>query len=185
MFKKALELDPSHANNTGNYANFLADQRKDFDAAEVLYKKALELDPCDVNTLANLASLLLLKGDSQSTQDVAAMVRKVVELAEGEPSQGLAEALLYGCMQSELTSGNTSAMLSRLKCLLNLGYVRGNWNFTHVFDAVLPRVAPAYADLFRALGAAILDADALQALDQFEEWRKVLPSDVFAQFDDQ
>ena len=58
LYKKALELDPGDATNTGNYALFLADQRKDYDAAEALYKKALELDPSHANNTGNYAAFL-------------------------------------------------------------------------------------------------------------------------------
>ncbi|HNO08098.1 MAG TPA: tetratricopeptide repeat protein, partial [Methanoregulaceae archaeon] len=46
-YRKALELDPSHAAHTGNFANFLASQRHDYDKAEHYYRKALELGPND------------------------------------------------------------------------------------------------------------------------------------------
>ncbi len=45
LYREALELDPKHANNTGNFAIFMKDVREDYDEAERLYRKALELDP--------------------------------------------------------------------------------------------------------------------------------------------
>jgi tetratricopeptide (TPR) repeat protein len=64
-FKKALELDPIDADNTGNYANFLKDIRKDYDRAEEYYKKALELDPNHANNTGNYAQLLIVTGRKQ------------------------------------------------------------------------------------------------------------------------
>jgi len=41
-----LEINPNHANNLGNYAEFLFDIRKDKDKAKkYLLKKSLEIEP--------------------------------------------------------------------------------------------------------------------------------------------
>ena len=58
-YKKALELEPDHANNNGNYAIFLDDIRKDYDNAEQYYKKALELEPDNANNNGNYALLFI------------------------------------------------------------------------------------------------------------------------------
>jgi Flp pilus assembly protein TadD len=47
LYRKALELDPKHATNTGNFASFMKAVRKDYDEAERLYRKAVALDPKD------------------------------------------------------------------------------------------------------------------------------------------
>ena len=183
LYKKALELDPGHANNTSNYASFLSNQRQDFDAAEALYKKALELDPAAANTIANFASLLLSKADPASLRQVGPLVRRVVKLCDRKPSQTVAEALLYGCLQRALTSGSADELLARLKGLLALGYARGSLDFAALFDRVLPKLAPERQAFYRALGAAILEADRLADLDAFESWHTALATDPFAPFD--
>nr|ART37671.1 E6 [uncultured bacterium] len=55
MYKRALEADPKDANSLGNYALFLSDIRKDYDAAEAMYKRALEADPKHANSLGSYA----------------------------------------------------------------------------------------------------------------------------------
>jgi protein O-mannosyl-transferase len=45
LYRKALELNPDDADNTGNFAMFMEDVRQNYDEAVKLYRKALELDP--------------------------------------------------------------------------------------------------------------------------------------------
>ncbi|MCK9388501.1 MAG: tetratricopeptide repeat protein [Sulfuritalea sp.] len=179
MYKKALELDPSAAYYTGGYANFLAIQRKDDDAAEAMYKKALELDPNDANNTGNYASFLLSKGPESDRKEAKALVRRTVDLSVGSPSQTLAEALLYDCLISELTTGAVGASLGRLKALFRLGFERLTWDFSALFQAVLPNIAADRRDLYRALGDAILDVDKVVVLDGFPLWRQSNPNDPF------
>ncbi len=58
IYKNGLREFPDSAALTGNYANFLKNQRKDYNAAEVQYKKALELDPSHANNTGNYANFL-------------------------------------------------------------------------------------------------------------------------------
>jgi tetratricopeptide (TPR) repeat protein len=77
MYKRALELDPKNAINLGNYALFLTNIRKDYDAAEMMYKRALKIDPRHANNLANYAIFL---GNVRHDYDTAeAMYRRAVE----------------------------------------------------------------------------------------------------------
>jgi hypothetical protein len=138
------------------------------------------LDPSNANLIANFASLQLVKGDSASVQQVASMVLQVVGLADGQPTQALAEAHLYDCLQRELDSGSADAMLGRLKSLFHMGFERGTWDFSPVFDAVFPRIDASRVALYRAIGAAILDADQVQALEKFEVWRNIAASTPYA-----
>ncbi len=182
LYKKALELDPSHANNTGNYASFLANPRKDYNAAEALYKKALELDPSNANNTGNYASLLLIRGDSSSLAMSESLIQHVITLSAGAPSQALAEALLDGSLLHELLKASPDTILARLKVLLAMDYPRGNWDFSAVFEAVLPKIEPENVALYRALGVAILDGAKVSALDAFERWRRIDPTDPFQDF---
>jgi len=45
MYRKAIELDPSHAMAHNNLGLLLQYVRKDYDGAEKMYRKAIELDP--------------------------------------------------------------------------------------------------------------------------------------------
>ena len=179
MFKKALELDPNDANNTGNYAVFLAEQRKEYDAAEAMYKKALELDPNDADYIANFASLQLSKGSAAAIQQVEPLVRKVIEISENRPSQAVAEALLYRCLHSELNSGIPGNGIGKLKRLLSMGFERKSWDFSAMFESVLPKISSDRQGIYRAIGDAILNADSLSALNEFPLWRDTPLSDPF------
>lgn len=178
-YRKALELDPSHAAHTGNFANFLASQRHDYDKAEHYYRKALELGPNDPYALANFAHLRLLRRQGDDLAQLPAMLAQVITLAKGQASQILAEALFYGVLSQALGQHSPTPYLARLKRLLALSYPRGDWDFTPLFDAVLPDIDPAQAQHYRALGAAILDAAALPALGALPWWQAVPEADPF------
>ncbi len=180
MYKRALELVPNDANHTGNYASFLANQRQDYDAAEAMYKKTLELDPNHANNTANFASLLLSKGDAVAIQQVEPLIRKVIDISGGQPSQTVAEALLYRCLYSELSNGIPGNGLGELKHLFNMGFQRGSWDFSAVFESVLPEISSDRQSIYRAIGDAILNADSVPALDAFPLWRDTPPSNPFA-----
>ena len=177
MYKKALELDPNDATILGNYANFLYGERKDYDAAEVMYKKALELDADDANNLANFIAFLLSKDGATQLAQIERLLAHVDLLSSEKPSQALAEALLYGCLYSEITAAIPGHALGRLKRLLEIGFLRSEWDFAQVFAAVLPRVAEERRELYRALGDAILDETKLAALDVFPLWRVTVATD--------
>jgi hypothetical protein len=131
-----------------------------------------------VNNLANFAQVLLIKGDVLSLSETHSMVKNVLRLKRG-PAQNVAEALLYDCLCSELSSGSASAELGRLKGLLALGYPRDTWDFSEMFARVLPKVAADRQELYRALGAAILDERRVADLDAFELWRATPSMDPF------
>ena len=61
VYLEGLRQFPRSAELVGNYANFLADQRKDYDGAQALYKKALELDPSNANNTGNYANFLAVQ----------------------------------------------------------------------------------------------------------------------------
>lgn len=183
MYEKALELDPGNATIAGSYASFLANQRKDTTAAEAMYKKALELDPSNENNTANYASLLLCKNSVESFRRVPPLIYRVLELSKPYVSQAVAEALLYGALVQELTvDASDASMLPRLKHALRVGYARGLWDFSPMFEALQPRLAAPREVFFRALGKAILDADKVVALDEFPAWRALEPIETFSPF---
>lgn len=180
MYKRALVQDMKYADVVGAYANFLAIRRNDNDAAEAMYTRAVELAPTDVNHAANFASFVLTKEGKAGTDRARKVIRRVIESAAGEPSQALGEALLYDCLISELDSGTVGQSVGRLKELLRLGYDRGNWDFSPVFDTCLPDIAAERRDFYRALGEAILDAEKVAELDRFQVWQQTQPADPFS-----
>ncbi|TYL41858.1 hypothetical protein [Dickeya sp. ws52] len=180
MYQKALKLDSKSLTIVGNYANFLAIQGKDYDKTETMYKKAMELAPNDANHFSNYCSWLLIKGDTVSLQQLPDLIKRVIQLSQSNISQALAEALLYGCLYSELTAEALDKHLGYLKKVLSTGFERGLWDFTAIFEAVLPKINQERWEFYRALGTAILDADSVPALDDFDLWRDVTPSDPFA-----
>lgn len=56
-YQKILDIDPSDADSLNNYANILADQKRNFSKAEEYYKKAIELRPREGLFYYNLAIL--------------------------------------------------------------------------------------------------------------------------------
>ncbi|WP_082158710.1 DUF29 family protein [Chromobacterium sp. LK11] len=185
MYLKALELDPNDAIATGNYANFLANKRKDHDKAEEMYLKALELDPNDVIATSNLCALFLAKSDADAVKKVPSLVRRVIELSSSfptSPTQALAEALLYGCLHSELTAHEPGDGVGRLKSLLSMGFERGTWDFSSVFESTFPNVASDRQACYIGISNAILNVEEVPALDNFALWRDTPPSDPFAPY---
>ncbi|MGL4409277.1 MAG: tetratricopeptide repeat protein, partial [Zoogloea sp.] len=182
MFRKAIELDPSNARNTGNYANFLANERHDYDAADAMYRKAIELDPNNFNSLANWACLRIVHTKAQDLPEVQQLIQQVIALSKGQVSQTLAEALLYDVLlaATRLSSASCAQSISRLKGALTRGFVRGSWDFSAVFEATFPRIAAEDHDFYRALGSAILDESKVGLLAQYPQWRDAPEGDPFA-----
>ena len=153
MYKKALALDPEDAINTGNYAVFLARDRGNFDAAEAMCEKAQELDPSNANYPANFASLILRRGANDDFSLARSLSRRSVQLSKPTPSQAAGEALLYLCLISELHGDDFESSMGRLKQLIQTEFVRGSWDFSQIFDVVLPQINGDRRELYEALGA--------------------------------
>ncbi|WP_198010968.1 tetratricopeptide repeat protein, partial [Propionibacterium sp. oral taxon 192] len=58
MFERAIEADPTNAENLGNYAVFLADTQGNHDRAQEMYERAIKADPTDAKNLGNYATFL-------------------------------------------------------------------------------------------------------------------------------
>jgi tetratricopeptide (TPR) repeat protein len=61
-YKRAIQADPHHARNLGNYAQFLLAVRHDPNAAEPLYKQAVEANPNHARNLGDDAGILFANG---------------------------------------------------------------------------------------------------------------------------
>jgi protein O-mannosyl-transferase len=78
LILKAVELDPNHANNTGNLAEFMYEVMKDYDEAERLYRRSLELDPKIAYHIAHFAQFL--EKARQNYDEAERLYRKAMEL---------------------------------------------------------------------------------------------------------
>ncbi|MBN2132135.1 MAG: tetratricopeptide repeat protein [Sedimentisphaerales bacterium] len=175
LFRRALELDPKEANNTGNLARFMTDVRKDHDEAERLFRRALELDSESADITANFASLLLARG---KLDEAETMAKRAWTLLQETRSQTGAEIALYRGLIQQVTGRDDRAALGRLRTLLGAGFERGTWSFDAVLAATAERMAPAAQRLYRAIADAILDENAMSALNEMREWQVVTPIDL-------
>ena len=183
LYRRALEVDPNNAQVVSSYASFLT-IRKDFGAAALFYKKAYELNPSNVNNISNYASTLLSDNADQALNHVLPLISNVIDISRPIVTQTLAESLLYGALVQELQQLQQQVgertMLARLKGALQIGYDRGDWDFSAVFAAVLPKLPSARRQLFETLGEAILNAEDVPALEKLDGWRELPLIDPFA-----
>lgn len=192
VYQKATTLDIDDTTDIheyvaiiNNYASFLQTIRKDYKKAEALYKKSIELDANDKNSLANYSCLLITHKTAATARLVNQYTQNIIKITEPEPTQALAEALLYTCLGYELFSETIkSTPLPRLKNLINIGFERGDWSFEHMFDVVLPDLSDKKQNFYRSLGNAILDETKVHLLKNFTEWKDCEEIDVFADFED-
>ncbi len=181
LFRKAFELEPENARVIGNYASFLSRYGQDRDQVEALYKKALERAPGNVNRIVNYASAVLTREGEEPLDEVLGLVQEALKLSNHRVSQAVAEGLLYGALVQEMQQVNKrNDMLSRLKGALLSSYPRGSWNFSAMFEAVLPRIPESRREFFLALGEAILNKDRLPALEAMPAWQDIQAIDPFA-----
>jgi len=78
IYQEGIKHFPASAELAGNYAIFLSDQLKDYDAAEAMYKKALELNPSHALHTGNYA--IFLHSHRKNYNAAEAMYKKALEL---------------------------------------------------------------------------------------------------------
>ena len=78
-------------------------------------------------------------------------------------------------MLAAVSGRNDRPALGRVRWLLEHGFERDPWSFDHVWEGVDPKLEAAQQKLYHAIGEAILDADAVSALDAFERWKEIEP----------
>jgi len=89
MYRKAIELDPSHAKAHNNLGLLLETVRKDYDGAEKMYRKAIEVDPSHATAHLYLGNFLeTMRKDDDGAEK---MYRKAIEL---DPSHETAHNML-------------------------------------------------------------------------------------------
>ena len=77
MYERAIEAEPNHANNLGNYALFLTNNLQDYPKAKEMYERALEAEPKHTNNLGNYA--LFLKNNLQDYPKAQEMYERAIE----------------------------------------------------------------------------------------------------------
>lgn len=80
IYRTAIGEFPDAAPLLGAYANFLSDNRDDFDAAEAMYERAIRADPKDADVLGNYAIFL-----EQQRKDIPAAERRFKQAIEANP----------------------------------------------------------------------------------------------------
>lgn len=81
--------------------------------------------------------------------------------------------LLYLVLSNSLQGKTADGVLGRLKSQLREGYERGDWSSDALFEAILPNLPHESQVLYQALGAAILDEQAMPSLEKNETWQKI------------
>jgi tetratricopeptide (TPR) repeat protein len=105
-FRKALALDPIHANALGNLANVMA-RRGNLDEADALYRQALKSAPGHENASHNYAILL------RRREQPSAQIRTIVESALARHANSGRLHLLLG--EVELGEGRTVLALEAFR----------------------------------------------------------------------
>jgi tetratricopeptide (TPR) repeat protein len=172
LYRRALELDPNDAINTGNFAAFLTDIRGENDEAERLYRRALELDPNDFFTMTNFTELLIHRGRIEQAKE---MSDRAWLLAKDSGSQVAAVVLLLRGLLLKIKASDDASALGRLKTLLKTGFTRGDWSFDHVLAGTKNSLSEDAHKLYAALAAAILDSEKVAELEEFPRWQQVAP----------
>ena len=173
LYRRALELDPSHANNTGSFANFMSNLRKDHDEAERLYRQALELDPNHATTTGNFAGFLL---GQRRLQEAGEQICAAYRLNAGQANQLAGEVLLYWCLLVRAEKRDDRQGLARLKYLFETGFERGRWTFSQVLAAAREWIPEEEMPFYNSLADAILDPQKVGELDRFERWKQIAPA---------
>lgn len=170
LYLRALELAPEDCINTGNLATFMHHIRKDYDEAESLYRRALALEPRNADTCVNFSAFLIERGVLDEAREYA----KRAASYETAPTQAQAEGLLYLALIEQLSGGDDTAVLNRLKGLLVAGYQRGNWDFAPLFEAIADRLSREVLTFYRLICDAILNEDAVAELEQQPRWQELV-----------
>ncbi|RLN49880.1 hypothetical protein BBJ28_00002005 [Nothophytophthora sp. Chile5] len=69
-YQQAIDLDPKHAENLGNYALFLCKTLQQMNGAQHYFERAIEADPMNAKNLANYANFLKSERGDLSKSDV-------------------------------------------------------------------------------------------------------------------
>ncbi|MBK7873815.1 MAG: tetratricopeptide repeat protein [Saprospiraceae bacterium] len=125
----------------GNYANFLNNSKKDFEAAEKYFLKALEIQPDDANINANYANLLIVIGKKE---EALKYIHKAFELNDGKESDTAIELWFY-CYA--VFPGLFSDSKQKIEALLEKGVRSPHWDFSEILKIAKVENHPDYEQL--------------------------------------
>ena len=191
VYRQGVTQFPQAAPLLGNYANFLADNRKEYDAAEAMYKRAMEADPKDADYIGNYAAFL---SDNRKDYDAAeAMFKRAIEadpkhannisnyasfLADNRKDYDAAEAMFKRAIEADpkhaISRLNFAGFLLANGNADGLAVLRGA--LESLRENPLPRAELEYAVYLFAHGSQSQRADALRTT------RRLLESGVRSPF---
>jgi Tfp pilus assembly protein PilF len=191
VYRQGVTQFPQAAPLLGNYANFLADNRKEYDAAEAMYKRAMEADPKDADYIGNYAAFL---SDNRKDYDAAeAMFKRAMEadpkdavyignyaafLSDNRKDYDAAEAMFKRAIEADpkhaISRLNFAGFLLANGNADGLAVLRGA--LESLRENPLPRAELEYAVYLFAHGSQSQRADALRTT------RRLLESGVRSPF---
>ena len=164
FYRAGLQDFPDSVELLGNYANFLCDERKDYDAAESLYKRAIEADPKNGNNLANVAGLLLARGKSDA---LPALECAFAVLNEDRLFPAELECWFY--LYANGAAERRAEALRHIRQLLASAIRSPNWDLS--MNIVRARsVGHPEAGWLERLAAVINDVATTDTLDTWPAW---------------
>ena len=134
LYRRALELDPNHARNTGNFANFMTQFRKNHDEAERLYRKALELDPNRAIVTGNFAVFMLHV--RKNYDEAEKLYRRALEL---DPNYAIGAGNYTGFLVARGRLDEAAEMATRARAL-NKGQTNQLAAEIALYSAILSRL---------------------------------------------
>lgn len=183
LYRHARHLLPHDFALLTAHARLRSESLGDFDGAIALYAEALQQRPQDSELYASLAGALLCRLDPDSLAQARELLQAGMELGlqAGQPSQALAEILLFAGLIDELTEGECNlTLLACLKGVLLMGYPRQHaHDYSSLLERVLPLVSRNRHGFYIALARAILDPASLNDLRRSDYWRGVEAIDPF------
>ncbi|MGA2436410.1 MAG: tetratricopeptide repeat protein, partial [Bryobacteraceae bacterium] len=197
VYRAGLEALPRNAPLLGNYANFLSDDRKDYDRAEEFYKRAIEADPKDADFLGNYA--IFLKNVRKDYDRAEEFYKRAIEAdpkhantlgnyagllfargrlveaigyaeraeAAQEKGSGLEAELLF--YRAAHVKDSWPSVLTRLRQVLESGTRSPGWNLEANIERASQDGHPN-VPLLRALASVITEGGDLSLLTAYPEW---------------
>ncbi|MEJ2069270.1 MAG: tetratricopeptide repeat protein [Syntrophobacterales bacterium] len=198
IYEEGLKQFPDHPDLLGNYAVFLKNIRKDYEAAEEYYSRALEADPKDANNLGNYAVFLknirkdyeaaeeyysrALEADPNHANNLSNYAGFLLGRGDSEGLKFLKQALkkaekeplLLECLfyryAHDPDPKARQKSLDRIKELIKTGVRSPGWNLE---DNVTRAIQDGHPEpqFLESLAKVIADEMSEQELEKFEVWK--------------
>jgi len=156
----------------GAVAVFVAESRKNYDEAELLYRKALELAPDDRSNILNYTELLILR---RSVTEAKTMLPKLWDTRTDENGKDTAIICFFQNILCKIEGSNDSAGLQRLKFVFEKGFEYTAWNFGPLLESLSSLFSSEDMAFYSAITAAFNDKNKAAGLDVFEIWKQLQP----------